>query len=120
MVAQTSGSPALDEQSCLLLMQRARYKPPLDASGRPVEVRHRRNINWVIPRGVDGLSVPVAIKTVADAYTCSALIRGRQRRLTQGMCEALVKSLRTAGRPLDQPIMAQFPDEPAFLEPVEP
>lgn len=117
-VNQTSGSPALDQGSCALLMQRARYKPPLDSAGRPVEVTYLRNINWVIPRGVDGLSVPVTIQAEADGHACSAEIRGQQRRLTRQLCEALVKSVQAAGRPLEQPVLAEFPDTPAFLEPV--
>lgn len=118
-VERSSGVPVLDEQSCAILMQRSRFAPPRDGGGRSVEVSYRRNIRWQIPRSVDAAVAIVTVKEVSGAYRCSAIVRERERELTNKLCESLVASVKKSGMPLDQPIPAQFPDTPDFLKAID-
>ncbi len=48
-VLKTSGVPDLDQASCRALVKRARYRPALDAMGKPVESYGTRNVQWLLP-----------------------------------------------------------------------
>ena len=45
-VTESSGHPALDDLTCRLFRQRLRFRPSLDASGRPVPDRGTGEIGW--------------------------------------------------------------------------
>lgn len=49
-ITRSSGSPDLDNQTCTLLMQRARFHAGLDAKGKPVGGDYRSSVRWVIPK----------------------------------------------------------------------
>ncbi|WP_408591191.1 energy transducer TonB [Novosphingobium sp.] len=51
-VAQSSASPDLDNQTCLLLMQRARFTPGTDGNGKPAASTYRSSVRWQIPRDI--------------------------------------------------------------------
>ncbi len=51
-VTRSSGSAALDETTCRLIMERFRFKPAHDARGRPFEAVMVNNEEWVIERDV--------------------------------------------------------------------
>ncbi len=48
-VTTGSGSEALDETTCLVLRQRARFNPALDGKNRPTEGIYKNRIHWRIP-----------------------------------------------------------------------
>lgn len=48
-IASSSGNSALDSAACSLAQRRFRYRPALDAKGRPVEGRSSRTVNWRLP-----------------------------------------------------------------------
>ncbi|MGF7170031.1 protein TonB [Sphingobium xanthum] len=48
-VVESSGHRVLDEASCRLVKDRARYKPARDANGRAVASLDRRRIVWRLP-----------------------------------------------------------------------
>lgn len=48
-VTGTSGSKALDEETCRIFNRRARYKPALDTAGRPVDSAEPQKIRWQLP-----------------------------------------------------------------------
>ncbi|MBU6394887.1 MAG: TonB family protein [Sphingomonadales bacterium] len=48
-VVETSSSDVLDTQTCNLLMDRARFTPATDASGRHVEGTYRNRLRWELP-----------------------------------------------------------------------
>ena len=48
-VTSRSGSAALDEATCALLIQRARFAPGLDAAKRPVATQWTSRIRWELP-----------------------------------------------------------------------
>lgn len=49
IVLESSGHAVLDETSCRLLLNRARYIPALDGEGRPVRSSDYRRIVWRLP-----------------------------------------------------------------------
>jgi TonB family protein len=116
-VDESSGSAALDERSCAILMERARFQPPRDARGQPVEATYTRSIRWQIPSYPDAVPVWVTIKADGARFSCSAEVKGVVRHLTDRVCQALGESVSKSGRPLDRPVLAQLPDDPDFLEP---
>jgi len=48
-VTRSSGSQLLDETTCRLLVERARFRPARDRAGRPVPDRVTSRIRWVLP-----------------------------------------------------------------------
>ena len=116
-VDESSGSASLDERSCAVLMERARFQPPRDAHGKPVEATYSRSIRWQIPSYPDAVPVWVTIRADGARFACSAEVKGVVRHLTDQVCQALGESVSKSGRPLDKPVLAQVPDDPHFLEP---
>jgi TonB family protein len=49
VITQSSGSAALDSQTCRLLWTRARFEPARDESGRPIASAWRQRIRWQLP-----------------------------------------------------------------------
>lgn len=46
----TSGSELIDATTCRVVLARARFRPALDAAGRPVAVRMVSTFTWLIPQ----------------------------------------------------------------------
>jgi periplasmic protein TonB len=46
----SGASPALDAETCKLIMRRFRYKPALDASGSPVAESRSQRVTWRLPK----------------------------------------------------------------------
>jgi protein TonB len=49
-VIQSSGNADLDNTTCIVLLQRARFNPATDANGNPTNGTFRSTIRWRIPR----------------------------------------------------------------------
>ena len=49
-IVQSSGHSDLDEATCRLMTERARFEPARDAAGNPVEDKYSRKITWRIER----------------------------------------------------------------------
>jgi TonB family protein len=49
-ITQSSGSAILDERTCGLLMQRARFTPALDANGVAVGATYSNRVDWALPQ----------------------------------------------------------------------
>jgi protein TonB len=47
-IERSSGSIALDDLTCDLIIQRFRFRPSLDAQGRPIESMIEENHSWII------------------------------------------------------------------------
>lgn len=50
-ITRSSGSAALDEATCAVMYLRARYRPALDAEGRPTIDVDSSSVRWVLPDG---------------------------------------------------------------------
>ena len=48
-VVRSSGHPELDDVTCRLIEKRFRYRPALDASGRPVTATEYKSYDWYVP-----------------------------------------------------------------------
>lgn len=48
-VTQASGDPALDRATCDQLRKNARFKPTIDASGKPISSRYTSRVRWTLP-----------------------------------------------------------------------
>lgn len=48
---QSSGSVVLDETTCQLVSERARFRPAKDASGTQIPAHYRGRVRWAIPKG---------------------------------------------------------------------
>lgn len=51
LITVSSGSEVLDEATCRVLTQRARFSPALDRKGRPVNGHYENSVRWQIPNG---------------------------------------------------------------------
>lgn len=49
LVEETSGIASLDAMACVVLMQRAKFRPALDAAGKPMRSILSARIRWVMP-----------------------------------------------------------------------
>lgn len=49
-IVSSSGSPVLDQATCDLIRQRARFTPAIEAAGKPVRGSYSNHVRWVIPR----------------------------------------------------------------------
>lgn len=47
-VARTSGFEELDQQTCALLVQRARFSPARDAKGQPMAATYSSRLSWIM------------------------------------------------------------------------
>lgn len=48
-VAETSGVPALDARTCVVIAQRGRFYPALDSQGRPIAGTFALPVRWALP-----------------------------------------------------------------------
>ena len=48
-IVQSSGSKALDERTCNILRDRARFAPARDASGKRITDQYSGRIRWELP-----------------------------------------------------------------------
>ncbi|NIJ08228.1 TonB family protein [Sphingomonas vulcanisoli] len=48
-VTKSSGSKILDDQTCAIMLIRARFRPPVDKRGRPIAATYRQAIRWRLP-----------------------------------------------------------------------
>jgi protein TonB len=48
-VVRSSGHASLDETTCRLIERRFRYRPALDASGRPTSATEYKSFDWSVP-----------------------------------------------------------------------
>lgn len=48
MITQSTGSEDLDQATCANVIQRARFNPALDASGKPMRGRYSGKMAWKI------------------------------------------------------------------------
>lgn len=60
-VTRSSGSKALDDTTCRLIQRRFRYRPELDARGRPVAVTVNGEHEWTAERRPDVWVEPVPV-----------------------------------------------------------
>lgn len=76
-IAQSSRDPDLDKATCDLMIQRARFTPATDATGKPTTGTYRSSIRWQIPH--DPQPVPetgklvVAFDVMADGSTANCI-----------------------------------------------
>jgi hypothetical protein len=102
----TSGSPILDGTTCGLLMQRAAFKPALDANGNPTEGLYSSRINWVIPKYEPTAIKPESmvrsftIETDGTASDCTEYKNGHlvQQPVTRAPCDTPAKFEPLVGR----------------------
>jgi len=48
-VTQSSGSDALDRQTCSSITRRGRYSPAVNVTGQPIATTRSRRVKWVLP-----------------------------------------------------------------------
>lgn len=58
-IIASSGSPDLDQATCLNVTRRARFDPALDAKGNPISGRYQNRVRWQIPSLVSMGSPPL-------------------------------------------------------------
>ena len=70
VITTSSGSPALDAQTCRLVWLRAKFVPAKDASGKPVASTYRQRINWRIGGGADdgAANEPWMLRWIASGW----------------------------------------------------
>ena len=48
-ITQSSGSDDLDQESCRMVIARARWTPEKNAEGEPIETEYSGKVRWAIP-----------------------------------------------------------------------
>jgi TonB family protein len=77
-VTHGSGYPALDAETCDLIVQHATFKSARDETGRVVKSTHEGVVNWRIPGSTAAVSVaPVALTpaTAPEKQICKRTVR---------------------------------------------
>ena len=81
-VIGSSNNDDLDKKTCVLLMQRARFAPATDASGKPMAAPYRNLIHWHIPDGRPPMPPPSVFSIEYDvmpdgtAANCTVTLTG--------------------------------------------
>jgi TonB family protein len=115
-VASSSGSINLDDGTCAIVMQRARFRPARDAAGTAIPGQFRTAVHWAIPRGAEN-AVMVSFSGTANKRICSFEQAGKVRRLGPELCQGLAKAIVAKGDSLDKPVSVTIPDIPGAVLP---
>lgn len=89
-ILSTSGSKSLDDQTCAIMMSRARFAPARDARGRPIPAVFRHTMSWRLPglsRGstVDrSFSARSTIAASGEVESCTVSGAGAAKIATSG------------------------------------
>jgi TonB family protein len=68
-VTSSSGSPALDAQTCRIVWLRAKFIPAQDATGKPVASTYQQRINWAIGDDEEGeTSDPYMVRWIVSGW----------------------------------------------------
>jgi TonB family protein len=111
VVTQSSGDTSLDETTCAILRERARYAPARDADQRPVAATDQGRVTWRFPEGYERASLDANRRVTRLSRTPDGGLRCRviensvmQPGETRGECGSLTGSgagdwLRRSGGP---------------------
>jgi len=116
-VTQSSGSPRLDEGTCRILLDDARFTPARDAAGTAIADVVVSSVHWALPPGV-----ALATYLSTNDYPREAIRRGEQGRVefeltispegSPGACRILASSGSAA---LDEATCRIMRDRPRFM-----
>lgn len=82
-ITASTGSQDLDEATCSLILQRARFKPARDAGGKPMAGTYSNRVRWMIPDEAPRELKPTErtmrfiVETDGSASQCSEWIDGK-------------------------------------------
>jgi TonB family protein len=62
-IISSSGSPDLDQATCVNVTRRARFDPALDGSGKPIVGRYQNRVRWQIPSFASMGSAPLQLNS---------------------------------------------------------
>jgi len=78
-VTESSGSASLDEATCRITQERARFEPARDQRGRPVPDEISRHMHWVLPYDPATRALANLASYISDAdYPAAAIRAGEQ------------------------------------------
>lgn len=87
-VTESSGSEVLDQTACSLMVERARFEPARDATGKATTGTWQSAVRWEIPQNVNpGMPAPsdtVFVYTVekdGSVSSCSVTFNGQEGRI---------------------------------------
>lgn len=75
VVTNSSGSSSLDSASCLIMIDRARFRPATNAAGKPTVSTYQNRISWRLEssRPLQDLGAPPAVLAATGLwYACSS------------------------------------------------
>lgn len=79
-VTASSGSPRLDETTCRLVTQRARFSPATDAQDKPIEGSYANRFRWVLPQVTPPepgmLVMTYVVQASGDVTDCKITLEG--------------------------------------------
>jgi len=103
-IVRSSGVPALDQQSCALMLVRGKFRPALDRAGAAVPGEWSRRISWGQPGGADVESDYDAIINVRalPSRKKSASVAVRELLSADGTREACAVERTSGDADLDQ------------------
>lgn len=128
-VTSSSGSTALDVQSCRIARNRVLFEPARDATGRPVAGDYVLPVRWQLPPGAAGpvdlatgprlqeeLAVEVRIDAAGKVVTCRDLVGGTAPGAARGCATFPVgakveRGYLRGGRPVGAKIVQRYSRE---------
>lgn len=79
-ITGSSGSPRLDETTCRLVTQRARFTPATDSKDNPIEGTYSNRVRWVLPAVTPpepGRAVTTyTVQASGDVTDCKVVLEG--------------------------------------------
>ena len=75
-------SESLNRATCMLMRDRARFKPALDKDGQPTNARFVRSVRWRIPQPQNGSAIGPALAGVSTMETSLHLVVEKDGRVS--------------------------------------
>lgn len=105
IVTSSSGVPALDNQTCTSLLQRARFTPAKDQTGRPRPGEYDGKVAWTVPQsaseGTPTISMRVIFTAVLDAdgglARCGLVMQSRENPPPTQVCQSMRETAMRSG-----------------------
>ncbi len=92
-IVESSDVPALDKQTCVSLIQRARFKPSTATTGPIIPIRYQTRVRWVMPApqpfGSMGSITNIGINDDGTLGKCTEKLIGVAESEMLGVCESM-------------------------------
>ncbi|MBX3594560.1 energy transducer TonB [Sphingomonas sp.] len=114
-IVESSRSEILDRATCRLLLERARFNPARDPSGRGRAATFQSRFTWRIPESREPQIVGLRIVRETRGYRCTFELEGKTRTLKPPICTRIAESLAKQAREVEGVVPLGLPEVVAAI-----